>query len=55
MLPNLCPPPAQRGHEDWLHNGQDVRLNNYENPYLFRDAMLKLLVETLPYAKLIED
>jgi hypothetical protein len=27
-----------------------------ENPYMFRDAMLKmLLAETLPYAKLIED
>jgi hypothetical protein len=27
-----------------------------ENPYMFRDAMLKLIVtETLPYAKLIED
>jgi hypothetical protein len=27
-----------------------------ENPYMFRDAMLKLLLaETLPYAKLIED
>jgi hypothetical protein len=30
---------------------------NRENPYMFRDAMLKLVVvaETLPYAKLIED
>ncbi len=29
---------------------------NRENPYMFRDAMLKLLLaETLPYAKLIED
>jgi hypothetical protein len=27
-----------------------------ENPYMFRDAMLKLLLaETLPYAKLIAD
>jgi hypothetical protein len=30
--------------------------NNRENPYMFRDAMLKLLLaETLPYAKLIAD
>jgi hypothetical protein len=30
--------------------------NNRENPYMFRDAMLKLVVaETLPYTKLIED
>jgi hypothetical protein len=28
--------------------------DNRENPYMFRDAMLKLLLaETLPYAKLI--
>jgi hypothetical protein len=26
-----------------------------ENPFMFRDAMLKLLAETLPYAKLIAD
>jgi len=25
------------------------------NPYMFRDAMLKLLTETLPYVRLIED
>lgn len=32
------------------------RFNNRENPYMSRDAMLKLIVaETLPYAKLIED
>jgi hypothetical protein len=32
------------------------RFDNRENPYMFRDAMLKLLLaETLPYAKLIED
>ena len=33
-----------------------LRFNNRENPYMFRDAMLKLIVaETLPYAKLIAD
>jgi hypothetical protein len=32
------------------------RYNNRENPYMFRDAMLKLLLaETLPNAKLIGD
>lgn len=32
------------------------RYNNRENPYMFRNAMLKwLLAETLPYAKLIEE
>jgi hypothetical protein len=32
------------------------RFDNRENPYMFRDAMLKLLwAETLPYAKLIAD
>ena len=34
----------------------EFRHNNRENPYMFRDAMLKLLLaETLPYAKLITD
>jgi transposase-like protein len=34
----------------------EFRFNNRENPYMFRDAMLKLLLaETLPYAKLIAD
>ena len=34
----------------------EFRFNNRENPYMFRDAMLKLIVaETLPYAKLIAD
>lgn len=34
----------------------EFRYNNRENPYMFRDAMLKLLLaETLPYKKLIED
>jgi hypothetical protein len=42
-------------HLDAYLDELEFRLNNYENPYLFRDAMLKLLVETLPYAKLIED
>jgi hypothetical protein len=36
--------------------GLETRLNNRENLYMFRDAMLKLLLaETLPYAELIED
>jgi hypothetical protein len=36
--------------------GLETRLNNRENPYMFRDAKLKLLLaETLPYAKLIAD
>lgn len=31
----------------------EFRFNNRENPYMIRDAMLKLLLaETLPYAKL---
>jgi hypothetical protein len=35
---------------------QDREFNYRENPYMFRDAMLKLLLaETLPYAKLIEE
>jgi hypothetical protein len=30
--------------------------NNGESPYMFRDAMLKLLLaETLPYSQLIKD
>lgn len=34
----------------------EFRYNNRENPYMFRDAMLKLLLaETLPYKKLIEE
>ena len=34
----------------------EFRFNNRENPYMFRDAMLKLLLaETLPYNKLIEE
>src|SRR5918995_1639315 len=34
----------------------EFRFNNRENPYMFRDAMLKLLLaETLPYAKLIAE
>jgi transposase-like protein len=34
----------------------EFSFNNRENPYTFRDAMLKLLLaETLPYAKLIAD
>jgi len=34
----------------------DSRYNNRENPYLFRDAMLKMLVaDALPYKKLIAE
>jgi len=34
--------------------GFEFRFNNRENPFVFRDAMLKLLLaESLPYAKLI--
>jgi hypothetical protein len=35
---------------------RDYRVNNRENPFMFRDARPKLLLaEALPYAKLIED
>ena len=34
----------------------EFQFNNRENPYMFRDAMLKLVVaETLPYKKLIDE
>jgi hypothetical protein len=34
----------------------DLSYNNHENPFMFRDAMLKLLLaETLPYKKLIAE
>ncbi len=43
-------------HLDAYLDELEFRFNNRENPYTFRDAMLKLLLaETLPYAKLIED
>jgi transposase-like protein len=43
-------------HLDAYLDELEYRYNNRENPYMFRDAMLKLLLaETLPYAKLIED
>ena len=43
-------------HLDAYLDELEFRFNNRENPYLFRDAMLKLVVaETLPYAKLISD
>jgi transposase-like protein len=43
-------------HLDAYLDELEFRYNNRENPYMFRDAMLKLLLtETLPYAKLIED
>lgn len=43
-------------HLDAYLDELEFRFNNRENPYMFRDAMLKLLLaETLPYAKLIEE
>ena len=43
-------------HLDAYLDELEFRFNNRENPYMFRDAMLKLLLaETLPYAKLVED
>jgi transposase-like protein len=43
-------------HLDAYLDELEFRYNNRENPYMFRDAMLKmLLAETLPYARLIED
>lgn len=43
-------------HLDAYLDKLEFRYNNRENPYMFRDAMLKLLLtETLPYKKLIAD
>src|SRR5918997_2733338 len=43
-------------HLDAYLDELEFRFNNRENPYMFRDAMLKLLLaETLPYGKLIAD
>jgi transposase-like protein len=43
-------------HLDAYLDELEFRFNNRENPYMFRDAMLKLVVaENLPYAKLIAD
>lgn len=43
-------------HLDAYLDELEFRFNNRENPYMFRDAMLKLIVaDTLPYAKLVED
>jgi transposase-like protein len=43
-------------HLDAYLDELEFRFNNRENPYMFRDAMLKLIVaETLPYAKLIAE
>jgi transposase-like protein len=43
-------------HLDAYLDELEFRFNNRENPYMFRDVMLKLLLaETLPYKKLIED
>jgi transposase-like protein len=43
-------------HLDAYLDELEFRYNNRENPYMFRDAMLKLVVaETLPYTKLIAD
>jgi transposase-like protein len=42
-------------HLDAYLDELEFRFNNRENPFMFRDAMLKLLLaETLPYARLIE-
>jgi transposase-like protein len=43
-------------HLDAYLDELEFRFNNRENPFMFRDTMLKLLLaETLPYAKLIAD
>lgn len=43
-------------HLDAYLDELEFRFNNRENPYMFRDAMYKLLIaETLPYAKLIAE
>ena len=43
-------------HLDAYLDELEFRFNNRENPFMFRDAMLKLVVaESLPYEKLIED
>jgi len=43
-------------HLDAYLDELEFRFNNRDNPFMFRDAMLKLLLaETLPYAKLIEN
>jgi transposase-like protein len=43
-------------HLDAYLDELEFRFNNRENPFMLRDAMLKLLLaETLPYAKLIGD
>jgi transposase-like protein len=43
-------------HLDAYLDELEFRFNNRENPFMFRDAMLKLLLaETLPYAKLVAD
>ncbi len=43
-------------HLDAYLDELEFRFNNRENPYMFRDALCKLLVaNSLPYAKLIED
>jgi hypothetical protein len=47
---------SRLGEAGRLQEDLECRYNNRENPYMLRDAMLKLLlVETLPYKKLIED
>jgi transposase-like protein len=43
-------------HLDAYLDELEFRFNNRENPFMFRDAMLKLVVaDNLPYAKLISD
>jgi transposase-like protein len=47
---------ASPKHLDAYLDELEYRYNNRENPYMFRDAMLRLLLaETLSYAKLIEN
>ena len=47
---------ASAKHLDAYLDELEFRFNNRENPFMFRDAMLKLLLaETLPFAKLIAD
>jgi transposase-like protein len=43
-------------HLDAYLDELEFRFNNWENPYMFRDAMLKLVVaDNMPYQKLIAD
>jgi hypothetical protein len=43
-------------HLDAYLDELEFRFNDRENPYMFRDALCKLLVaNSLPYARLIDD